>query len=192
MADDHGEFGEVAPGAAPPAILFREDRALRSAYVWTVIVLVSSLVLGTVAWMVVRQVVQGQPLGARPLSNVALLAGAGFTFVAWGALIALFAAAKLQIEVTTAGLFVRFWPLQRKVRRIPLDDVTVLRAVRFRPLLDYGGYGVRRTRHGAAYALGSGEGVRIDYANGYHLVIESDHPRALEVAIRRCAGFDAP
>jgi hypothetical protein len=176
----------------PPVLLFREDRSLRSAYVWIMLVILSSVILGTLAWMVVRQVIQGIPFGDEPLSNTSLLAGAGLVFVAWAALLALCAFAKLQVEVTTRGLFVRLWPLQRKVRQIPLDGATHVWALQFRPLLDYGGYGIRRTRRGTAYTLGSGEGVRIDYDTGYHLVIESGHPLALEEAIMRCAEANPP
>lgn len=168
-------------------IWFREDRALRSPYVWTFLVILSSMLLGTVAWMVVRQVGQGQAFAEGGLSDAVLLSVAAFVFVGWFAFLALCGLATLQIEVTARGLFVRFWPLQRKVRQIPLAGAITIRAVRFRPVLDYGGYGIRRTRHGAAYALGTGEGVRIDYDNGYHLVVESGHALALEAAVRRCA-----
>lgn len=167
-----------------PALIFREDRRIRSPFVWIFLVVASSFVLGSLVWMVRQRLAMSPEATHGAMATPLYLAIVTLVVCTWLCTMLFVALVTLQIEVTSAGLFVRFWPIQRKVRQIPLAGVTAIRAVRFRPLVDYGGYGVRRNRRSAAYLLGTGEGVRIDYENGYHLLLETAHPWELEEAIK--------
>lgn len=160
-----------------PAILFREDRRVRSGMLWLIVLVLSSLTLGTMAWMVMH--------GTRTLW-MALPAAL------WLGGIALLALITFQVEVSDRGLFLRMWPLHRRVHKIDLDRVKEVRAIRFRPVFDYGGYGIRFKRQGKAYILEGNEGVRVDYDNGYHLLIETRHPRELAHAIELYIAHAAP
>ncbi len=174
-----------------PALIYREDRRIRSPFLWIFLVLASSFVLGSLAWIVQQRLSLAGTSPEAALSTTPYLGVVALLAASWLGTLLLIALVVLQIEVTTAGLFVRLWPLQRKVRKIPLEDALRVRALRFRPILDYGGFGIRRNRHGAAYILGTGEGVRIDYENGYHLLIETAHPWDLEEAIKSLLEPDA-
>lgn len=97
---------------------------------------------------------------------------------------ALFALARLVVDVDRQAITVAFrvlWP----TRRIPLSDVRRAEATRYRPLLDYGGYGVRLGFKGWAYNVSGDGGVLVETMSGARVMIGSQRPRDLEAAIAR-------
>ena len=56
---------------------------------------------------------------------------------------------------------------------------------RYDPVRDYGGYGIRTTRHGTAYIAGGNRGVRLELAKGGTILIGSERPEELVSAITR-------
>lgn len=170
----------------PSEILFREDQQFRQPILWILLLGVSAFCIGTIAWMISRQVVQGIPFGDDAMSNNQMVA-LGTVITGLNAVILwLMYALKLQTEVTEDGLFLRFKPLHRKTRKIDLSEVTSIASVKYRPAMEYGGWGIRRGRRGTAYNVSGDLGVRIDYENGYHLLIGTRYPEELKVAIDRC------
>lgn len=166
-----------------PTLLFREDQRFRSPLLWIPLIGVTAFCCGTIAWMISRQVVQEIPFGEDAMSNGKMLALGGAVIALNFFLLALVASLKLQTEVTTAGLFLRFRPLQRKTRLIDMDGLTQVASVVYRPAMEYGGWGIRYGRRGQAYNVTGNLGVRLDYDNGYHLLIGTCQPEALKLAI---------
>lgn len=168
-----------------PDIYFREDQQFRQPLLWILLLGGSAFCIGTIAWMISRQVVQGIPFGVDAMSNRQMV-GLGTIITGLNLfLLVLIHSLKLQTEVTSAGLFIRFKPLHRKTRQIDLTGVTSVASVQYRPAMEYGGWGIRRGRHGMAYNVTGDLGVRIDYENGYHLLIGTQYPDDLKSAIDR-------
>ncbi len=172
-------------------MLFREDTYFRFSLRWWGITLGAVLFAGTVALLAARTLLGAGPppgsLAAQVLQTLlatAIIAGFGAAAV-FATLL------KLQVEVNDRGLFVRLFPLQRKVRQIDLNNVSEVVPVDYRPLRDYGGYGLRQAPDGKAYHLRGQSGVRIDYENGYHVLIGAQDPEALADAIERVLGTPA-
>jgi len=170
----------------PPEILFREDQQFRQPILWILLLGGSAFCIGTIVWMISRQVIQGIPFGDDAMSNDQMVALGGVIIGLNVLILWLVGALKLQTEVTSGGLFIRFKPLHRKTRKIDLNDVTSVASVKYRPALEYGGWGIRRGRHGTAYNVSGDLGVRIDYENGYHLLIGTRYPDELKAAIDQC------
>lgn len=169
----------------PNTMLFREDQRFRSWWLLAIVVLSSSVAIGGGLLLIVGQVIMGHPMGTRPMpDSLALVAGVFQTLIGLS-LIWLFYASVLQVEVTPKGLFVRFFPFHLKVRQIDLSDVTAIRAVTYHPIREYGGWGLRMGRRSRCYNVRGNEGVRIDYAHNFHLLIGSQHAEALEAALLR-------
>lgn len=167
-------------------ILFREDQKFRQPLLWIILLCVSSFCIGTITWMVSRQVIQGIPFGDDAMPNGQMLVLGGIIVAMNLGLLAFIASLKLQTEVSTAGLFLRFAPVHRKVRQIDLSNVTAVTTVQYNPALEYGGWGIRWAKHGKAYNVSGNLGVRIDYESGYHLLVGTSHPDALKQAIDTC------
>jgi len=97
---------------------------------------------------------------------------------------ALFAFARLVVDVDREAITVAFHLLWPK-RRIAIASVRRAEATKYRPLIDYGGYGVRLGFKGWAYNVSGDEGVLVETADGARVMIGSQRPKELESAIAR-------
>ena len=95
----------------------------------------------------------------------------------------LFSLSHLDVDVADDGVRIAFrylWP----TRRIRFEDIVGLQVRRYRPLLEYGGWGVRVGPAGWAYTTGGNEGVQLRLRTGIPVLIGSKTPRELEAAVR--------
>jgi len=166
-------------------VLFREDQRFRSPWLMMLIGAGTFFAVAVGLFLLIGQVGLGHAMGSRPLSTPAALA-IGLLQVGVGAVVWwLFWWSVLQVEVTAQGLFVRYRPFHRKTRQIDLRGVVKIAAVTYRPIRDYGGWGFRVGARWRCYNVSGEEGVRLDYADGVHLMIGSQHATALESALLR-------
>lgn len=161
-------------------VLFREEQ--RPTQWW-----IRLIVLGVaaVAWYgFVRQVVLGVPWGDNPTPDallVLLWLGFGIAFPAGLAL------ARLVTEVQEDALYVRYAPFHLAPRRFPLSDIRGVEVRTYRPLAEYGGWGIRYGLRGKAYSVRGDRGVELELAGGRRLLIGSQQPEALARALEQAA-----
>jgi hypothetical protein len=89
---------------------------------------------------------------------------------------------KLITEVRDDGLFIDFiwlWP----VRTIPWDQIQSVETRTYRPVRDFGGWGVRWASRGIVYHARGNRGVRLVLASGERVLIGSQRPSELAEAI---------
>ena len=141
------------------------------------------------AWPWVALALGGSALGgfAAPLGWVGRLGAAGITAVAAAAIMRLLGA-PLRVTVEPDAVEARFGELTRF--RIPVGDIVAASACTYRPLLDYGGWGIRFGRGGRAYSMVGDQGVQLVMRDGSRILIGSQRPEALAGAICRAAGLD--
>ncbi len=88
---------------------------------------------------------------------------------------------KMRTEVTDSELIVRWAPFYRK--RIPLGDIELGEPVRYRPISDAGGWGIKHSRKfGLVLNVFGDRGVKVTAANK-RLLIGSQRPDELASAI---------
>jgi hypothetical protein len=120
------------------------------------------LVLGTVG--------RATPIPAVPASLLGLFGIVGP--------LALALSLRLTTTVTSDTLIIRYRPFVR--RRIALAEIASAEATTYRPLLEYGGWGVRLGFDGWCYNVRGNEGVRVTLKDGRSIMIGSG--RASELA----------
>ena len=166
-------------------VYFREDQRFRQPFLWIPLIFGSAFLSGTTFWMIYRQVGQGLPFNEAVLNDARLVALGGCVVAVNLILVLYYVVAKLQVEVNERGLYLRFFPYHFKTRHLSLDNVATISANTYRPFMEYGGYGVRRYPRATSYAVTGDQGVRIDYENGCHILIGTQHPDALFQALQR-------
>lgn len=162
---------------------FVEEQRFRQ---WWLLAIVAGVVVVTAVpfgWGMIQQLVTGQPWGDKPLPDAALVVVGLFAIgiplgIAW-----LLLTAKLTTTVGDATLHVGLWPFHRRPKEIELLRVTVLEECTYRPLRDYGGWGIRRGRNGWAYNVTGNRGVLLRYGDGETLLIGSQRAEELARAI---------
>ena len=98
---------------------------------------------------------------------------------------ALFVLLKLETEVRPDGLYVRYFPFHIHFKRFGPEDLSEYYARQYKPILEYGGWGIRYSlRNCKAYNVSSNKGVQLVFKNGKRLLIGSQKADELETAIR--------
>jgi hypothetical protein len=92
---------------------------------------------------------------------------------------------KLRVTVDDRQLHVRFSPFVD--RAIFLDDIRSWEARTYQPIVEYGGWGIRRGMFGKgqAYNARGNRGVQLELADGARLLIGSQRAEELADAIRQ-------
>jgi hypothetical protein len=88
-------------------------------------------------------------------------------------------------EVSNSGLRVRLTPFPWK--RFPLSEIGRAYVRTYRPILEYGGWGIRWGWSGRAYNARGNRGLQLELTDGKRVLIGSQQPEELLAAIRRAA-----
>jgi len=98
-------------------------------------------------------------------------------------IITLFALTRLATEVRPEGIAVTFRPLQFQPKLIPFSEIADYQSVTYRPILEYGGWGIRRGRTGYAYNVSGNRGLLLTLKGGKTFLIGSQQPERLKAAM---------
>jgi len=106
------------------------------------------------------------------------------------AITALFFLLKLETEVRSDGLYVRYFPFHIRFKRFAADELSEYYARKYKPIREYGGWGIRcgLFGKGKAYNTSGNKGVQLVFKNGKRLLIGSQKAEELENAIRSIMG----
>ena len=152
---------------------FVEEQRFRQPWIWAVVV------FGAIAgWLPLVLLLAGDPDEDTPLWLAWLLAlGIGI------GLPVLFATARLRVEVGAGAVTIRYRPLT--TRTIDFARVTDARAVDYRPVREYGGWGIKGwSRRKVAYNVSGSRGVLLTLDDGRTVLLGSQRAEELESAIR--------
>jgi hypothetical protein len=94
---------------------------------------------------------------------------------------------RLSVRVDTEAIRINFFPVWKKT--IPLAEVVRWEARTYRPILGYGGWGIRYSfGKGWAYNARGNQGVQLELANGQRILIGSQRAEELAGAIGEAKG----
>lgn len=152
----------MKPASRPPQVLFHEDQQFRQPWIWALLLLVSAAIFAVVyasrsIWLALLVL----------LLDAALV---GFMY-----------SLKLTTEVSPNGVLVRFFPMFRQ--NISLSQIGSHYVRVYRPILEYGGWGVRYGLKGKAYNVRGNRGVQLELVRGERLLIGSQRAEELAQAI---------
>ena len=159
-------------------VVFREEQRFRQLWLW-ILLLASSLVgIVLVGYGVYQQVIQGIPWGTKPLSDTALIVVLILLLLFVLAFLLMFYFMALIIEVRSDGVFVRFRPFFSKT--ISYEEIKQAEVRTYRPIREYGGWGIRYSRkYGRAYNISGNQGVHLSLAGDKQLLLGSQYAEDL-------------
>ncbi|MEZ5333815.1 MAG: DUF6141 family protein [Methanolobus sp.] len=157
-------------------MIFREVQRFTQLWLWVI-------VLGTalLSWYgAIEQLVYGHPYGNNPASDQGM-------FLVWiltGILLPLFILSiRFVIEIRNSGIYVKFFPLHLSFKHFSYEDIISYKAITYRPLLDYGGWGIRYASKGKAYNIKGNKGLLLEFKDGRHLLLGSQEPDILKMSV---------
>jgi len=160
---------------------FEEEQRFRQPWIWAIVLLSTVILLVVFGYGLIQQLILKEPFGDNPASDTGLIIAAVTTFVLGGGSILLLYIMKLTTKLDSNGLHILFFPLRR--RDIPLNDIARWEARTYRPIRDYGGWGIKVGRRGWAYNVSGNQGVELEFTNGKKLLIGSQRSEELSAAI---------
>jgi len=160
---------------------FREVQHFRQPWLWLLI----AVIFGVTVWGFVQQIVLGRPFGQNPASDTVMMV---IAFVFGLAFPVLFLVANLTVEVRGDGLYYRFFPFHWSFHRISVETLAKYEVRTYRPIRDYGGWGIRYGRGGKAYNVSGNRGVMLELSDGRSLLIGSQKPEDMAGAIGLALG----
>lgn len=155
---------------------YREVQQFRQIWIWLFIILLTGI-----AWYsFFQQIIFRRQFGSNPAPDLVMwiiwiVVGIGFPLF--------FHAMRLIVEVRKDGVYIRFSPLHYRFHRIPLTELKSYKVRNYSPIKEYGGWGIRYGVKGKAYNVSGNRGVQLELLNGKRLLIGSQKPEELAMAI---------
>lgn len=158
--------------------LFEETQRSYVWYLW-VLVLIAPAIL---TYALITQLFFDRPFGDQPVPDLALVV----MWLIFGVgLVALFLSSRLVTRVEQNGVFIRYYPFHLNGVYFPANDIEKAEARVYRPIREYGGWGIRYGWRGKAYNVRGNEGVEITLRDRRRTVlIGSQRAPELQAAVR--------
>ena len=91
---------------------------------------------------------------------------------------------KLQTQVCSDGLYVRFFPIHIRFKKFNSENIDQYYVRTYRPLMEYGGWGIRFGKNGKAYNIRGRQGLQLVLKNNKKLLIGSGEPEKIVEAMK--------
>ena len=160
-------------------LIFREVQTFSSTFRFLLVVLmaVSFAIFAIALWETITNPETTNKLIPTLFSVLAMAIPISFTI--------LFFILKLETEVRSDGLYVRFYPMHIRFRKFTGENLAEFYTRTYKPIGEYGGWGIRCsfTGKGKAYNVSGNKGVQLVLTNGKKLLIGSKKPDDLAAAI---------
>jgi hypothetical protein len=93
---------------------------------------------------------------------------------------------RLETRVENGQLRYRMPPLISKTRIIKKTDITHWEVITYKPVIEYGGWGMRQSiKNGKALNIRGNKGLRLELSNGKKLLIGTQKPDMLTQALKK-------
>jgi hypothetical protein len=154
------------------AVFFEEDQSFGSQW-WLFMLGIAGFVAGIFGWVAHVEPAKGQ----------LLIVPGVIVVVVFGGIVWLMVEARLTVRVDAENIHVHFFPFVKK--DIPLADIASWEARTYRPIAEYGGWGVRKSWDGcnSAYNTQGDRGVQLVFIDGNRLLIGSQRAEEFAAAI---------
>lgn len=135
---------------------FYETQQFRQLWVWTIILLVMFALITPIFFGVIGII----------LSIVLVSFSFGFIFLFWKM--------KLITTIKEDGINIIFVPFTNFI--IPFSKIKYYKIREYRPIIEYGGWGIRFNKSGKAYTVCGTTGLQISLLNGKEILIGTQRP----------------
>jgi hypothetical protein len=169
-------------------ILFKEEQQYRQRWIWILLLLSVTVVIVFMIYVMYQQLIRGNPVGNSPMPNDVLIWFGPFIIALMAALVFLFKILKLSVRIDPRFLHIRFFPFFK--REIPVADIVKWQARQYRPILEYGGWGIRYWFGGKAYNISGNQGVQLEFLGGKKLLIGSRRADEFAAAIHEAKSLN--
>lgn len=165
----------------PNELSFREVQYFRQIWLWALVI----SLMGLAWYSFIQQIIAKIPFGTRPAPDILVIG----VWILFGCIFPVLAyTARLITEVRGDGIYIRFIPFHRKFQTMPFEAIQTYEARTYRPLKEYGGWGIRYGTGGKAYNVSGDRGVQLVLLSGRKILLGSQRSEELVLAIEKAKG----
>lgn len=168
-------------------LIYREEQSFRQSFIPWIMLASMLFVIGGISVSFYQQLYLGKPYGNEPMSNNGLIWGSIISFVVMTAAFILILSGRMVTEIWTDGIGFYFSPFIRKMRHIPLADITSVEVAKYRPIIEFGGWGFRKRllSRKTAYNISGRIGVRVIKKNGSQVMFGTQKQEEMKRAVEK-------
>ncbi len=90
---------------------------------------------------------------------------------------------KLIVRIDKKSINIRFFPFMIKDKKLPLKDIQRYYIRKYRPIMEYGGWGIRWNSNGRAYCIRGNMAIQLEFESGSKILIGTQKPGELNAAM---------
>ncbi len=166
-------------------LYFKEEQHFNQWWLKLVMYLSVVVALGPLYYGTIVQLTTGVPWGDKPASNTFLLLIDLFVTLLMAGSLWLVFGSKLVTEIQGDGIHVRFKPFLRKEKVITPEQIERFEVMKYSPVTDYGGWGIKSGRKGKVINISGNKGLLLVFKNGKKLMIGTQRPEAIKRAMNK-------
>ncbi len=165
-------------------IIFSEEQSFRQSFVpWLMLAVIVAVIAGFGVAMY-----QQLYLGQTPddgTSKQELIWGSIISIVVMSGTFLFILNRKLITEIWSDGIRYKFAPFVRKMKHIPLTEIASVEVAKYKPLTEFGGWGVRKKffARKTAYNISGNVGMRVVLKNGSQILFGTRQENEMKRAI---------
>lgn len=166
---------------------FKEEQKFTQPWFWLIFI---PIIFGSLVFFGLgfhQQLIRNEPFGDNPMPDAALIAFGLFTILITIGITVLFYRMKLEVEIRSDGIYYRYPPMIGKFRKIPRDTIEHLEVRRYKPLKEFGGWGIKTgtKKYGKAYNVKGNIGLQLVLKNGDKILFGTQRKAAIQDAANK-------
>lgn len=167
----------------PKKVYFKEVQRFKQWWIWLILIGLNTLFIS----LLTLKIFYGVDVGNKPASLVELIIIGAVTVP----LSLFFLGLRLHSELRSDGIYLRFSPLHWKYRAFTWDKVERLYIREYKPLKEYGGWGLRfgLFGNGMAYNVAGNVGLQLVLKSGRRLLIGTQRGEELKQILKELGHY---
>jgi hypothetical protein len=166
-------------------VLFSEEQRFTQKWLWLLIIGATLISIVPTIYGIYSQEILKKPWGNNPAETGTLYLILFFELIIMGGVILLIYNMRLKVEIKTDGLWFSFPPLARKWKCIKKEEIESFKVRTYRPVGEYGGWGIKGSRRNKAYNISGNVGLQLILKDGRKVLFGTQERQAMEYAMRK-------
>ncbi|MGC8737009.1 MAG: hypothetical protein ACP5UA_00010 [Candidatus Hydrogenedens sp.] len=142
-------------------LLFIETQKFVQLWIWALLIIVFGIQFVWIGIAFYYQLFLNQPLGNKPMSNSGLIFTTLWVCFVMFCIIALFLLTRIETRVYRDGIYFIYFPFHRKYRKVSWEKLDEILGRKYKPLIEFGGWGIRWSYKKWAYTVSGNECIEL-------------------------------
>ena len=174
--------------------IYKEEQKFGQPWIWLIWVPLTAGSLVFFGFGLHRQLFLGEPFGDKPMPDTGLIITSILVVLMMIGLTVLFYRMKLVVEIRSDGIHYRYPPMIMKFRRISREEIDRLEVREYKPLKEYGGWGIKAgtKKYGKAFNVKGNQGLQLYLKNGSKVLFGTQRRAAITTAAHKMMNTESP